>query len=366
MAEYLHGAAEPLQIRNRLFKYLVEEEGFVAIALESGIVEGELLYDYVLGDDISLDDALSDGLSAQFDTLPQNAELLRWMRAYNMGRPEEEKIRIYGFDVPGSASNRLDRHGPEVALYRVLQYLETVDAGAAQSFRGRVGHVLPLLNADYTKIEKSDRDALTVAIADVISYLEINQLEYERLAGHTAYERAHRAAIGARQVDAGLRPTEDSSHVRERAMADNLQWVLDHVGGDGRVFVFASMTHIAESPILYVEQSIEYLSFGMHANRRFSEDYLSIAMYMGQGAIGNCGPYPETQLTEAPQSTVNGLMRRLDVPLFLLDLRDAPGPVDAWLREVREHSSGFGTMAYRTAEATDLAFFVESYSPACQ
>lgn len=40
-----HFAAEPLEFRNRLFKYLVEDLGFEAIALESGVTEGRLVHD---------------------------------------------------------------------------------------------------------------------------------------------------------------------------------------------------------------------------------------------------------------------------------------------------------------------------------
>jgi erythromycin esterase len=38
LAEAVHGGAEPLDFRNRVFQYLVEEKGFTAIAIESGSV----------------------------------------------------------------------------------------------------------------------------------------------------------------------------------------------------------------------------------------------------------------------------------------------------------------------------------------
>ncbi|HEU4653309.1 MAG TPA: hypothetical protein VFS47_04945 [Steroidobacteraceae bacterium] len=47
LSEGIHAAAEPLTFRNRLFKHLVEHQGFTAIGLESGIIEGRLLNDYV-------------------------------------------------------------------------------------------------------------------------------------------------------------------------------------------------------------------------------------------------------------------------------------------------------------------------------
>jgi erythromycin esterase len=47
VGEFVHAGAEPLIFRNRMFKHLVEHYGFTAIAIESGVVEGRLLNDYV-------------------------------------------------------------------------------------------------------------------------------------------------------------------------------------------------------------------------------------------------------------------------------------------------------------------------------
>src|SRR5437773_298949 len=47
-----HGTHEFLQLRNRLFRYLVEEMGFHAIAVESGVTEAMKAEAYVLGDSV--------------------------------------------------------------------------------------------------------------------------------------------------------------------------------------------------------------------------------------------------------------------------------------------------------------------------
>ena len=49
LGEGLHGSAEPLEFRNRLFQFLVERMDFTAIALESGLTESYALDAYVLG-----------------------------------------------------------------------------------------------------------------------------------------------------------------------------------------------------------------------------------------------------------------------------------------------------------------------------
>src|SRR5215213_172701 len=49
LGEPMHGAAEFLVLRNRLFQRLVEAHGFTAIALESSFPRARVVNDYVSG-----------------------------------------------------------------------------------------------------------------------------------------------------------------------------------------------------------------------------------------------------------------------------------------------------------------------------
>jgi len=49
LSEAVHGVAEPLRFRNGLLEYLAWEKGFSAIAIESGVLEGRTIDDYVQG-----------------------------------------------------------------------------------------------------------------------------------------------------------------------------------------------------------------------------------------------------------------------------------------------------------------------------
>jgi erythromycin esterase len=121
LSEGQHAAAEPLEFRNRLFKYLVENLGFNVIAIESGIVESRLLNEYVTQGTGQLDTVLRQGFSNGFDTFRQNVELIRWMRNYNASlRPDAAKVQSYGIDVPGSPGNLDAARGPETAINEVL------------------------------------------------------------------------------------------------------------------------------------------------------------------------------------------------------------------------------------------------------
>jgi erythromycin esterase len=377
LSELLHGAAEPLEFRNRLFRHLVLEHGFSAIAIESGVVESKAIYDYVLGNESSLDVVLKDGLGWTSDILPQNAELLSWMREYNSSQPENAKIRFFGLDVPGSPGNDRALHGPEIALQKSLEYLELVDPVAAEEFSRRVDLYLPRLQSEYGELPQRDRDALTIAISDLIGLLEVNEWDYTSATSESEFQWAHRAAIGARQVDAWLRQWPvgwserdylelqvRATRVRDRAMADNLDWIVQQLGPEARVLMYAAATHLATAPVTYVEAPIN-TSLGTHTRNRYGDQLVTITTLIGGGTIGGCGEYPLNPLADAPTSTISGLMLQLGEPLFILDFRSAPPKIESWLSDIRDVWSGFSVRKVRLSEAFDAGFFVDAYSPAC-
>jgi len=110
LGEPTHGDDVLLELRNDLFRQLVEQEGYRTIAIESDCLMGLVVDDYVTSGAGLLDDVMARGFSHEWGAFPGNRELVRWMRAYNDGRPGSERVRFAGFDGPleftGAASPR--------------------------------------------------------------------------------------------------------------------------------------------------------------------------------------------------------------------------------------------------------------------
>jgi erythromycin esterase-like protein len=100
LGEPTHGEDVLLEVRNDLFRRLVEQHGYRTITIESDCMMGLLVDDYVRSGSGTLDEAMAGGISHGWGASPANRELVRWMRAYNDGRPEPEKVRFAGFDGP--------------------------------------------------------------------------------------------------------------------------------------------------------------------------------------------------------------------------------------------------------------------------
>lgn len=384
LSEGQHAAAEPLMFRNRLFKDLVENLGFGAIAIESGIVESRALNDYVTQGEGELDAVLKQGFSAGFDTFRQNAELIRWLRSHNAGLPPgEAKVQIYGLDVSGSPGNLDAARGPETALDAALIYLRRVDPEVAAQMQRKVAAFLPALEGTngYGPLQQSDRDALTATIADLVSIMERRRFAYIDKSSKEHYEWAMRAAIGARQTDAWFRRmplgwkladgfawTREAIDVRNQAMLDNLEWVLSRLGARERVLVFAAAGHIGATPMQYPQGPLhETVPFGVYAKDRFGPDYVTILNLIMGGEIVYCSANPRRvmPLKQPPAAAVELLFASVNVPRYIIDLRRAPPRVSSWLRRPHDHWNGFASTRFPTATAFDVAYFVSPISSAC-
>ena len=110
LGEPTHGEDVLLELRNELFRQLVEQEGYRTIAIESDCLMGLVVDDYVTSGTGTLDEVMERGFSHEWGAFAANRELVRWMRAYNDGRPASEQLRFAGFDGPleitGAASPR--------------------------------------------------------------------------------------------------------------------------------------------------------------------------------------------------------------------------------------------------------------------
>ncbi|WP_293857819.1 erythromycin esterase family protein [Steroidobacter sp.] len=397
VTEATHGAAEPLEFRNRLFQYLVEKKGFTAIAIESGLVEGRVVHDFVRGGPGTLDDVLANGISWTFDRLPANRDLIAWLRAYNADPSHHRKVDFYGFDVPGSPGNPEAKRHLDTALSAAFDYLARVDAVAETSLRTRASSQLKHLHFDtrsaeasgYASLSLTQRDALTATVADLIALLERKEADYIAASSANNFQWGYRAAIGARQADAWLRqipvgwkrsdsngtptffaPALDS---RDRAQADNLEWVIEQQGSSGKILVFAHAYHLSTAPIKASWNSATDDSSqqpaGTYLKRRLGNRLFSIGNLVGAGEIEvegfrSCAGGKKT-LTRSPAHSFDGVLGEIDQSRFILDLRPAPPPVATWLKQPQPVALGSLAIELAIGRAYDALLYLGTVSPAC-
>jgi len=251
--EPVHGAHEPLAVRNRFIRYAVAELGVRAIGLETGIGTAKVLYDYALGGPDPGERALRNAFSYGFGDYPENLQLVRWIRSWNASRPTNRKVRLYGYDLSGQLFPYAYR-----SVEAALNFIDMADPKLGSVLRTEDTELVANLRADrYRTLNQQDRDALTRRVQDLIATM-IRERDV-LVAGSSVddYEWALQEAIAASQDDDYLRALpgnglelftapracerdvrwEHAFEMREIAMAQNVEWIQHRT--EGRTLIFA-------------------------------------------------------------------------------------------------------------------------------
>jgi len=374
LGEPAHGVHESLALRNRLFRYLVEELGFTAIAIESGFPESRRIFDFVAGGPGAAGQVVRENLTWGFGAFQENEELVRWIREYNADATHRRKVRFYGIDLslggPGGSTPK------PAALDAALSYLARVDSTSAQRMRATFRRYLGSLSGGAASLARVEHDGASAAIDDLIALLERERPAFIAASSEADYEWAYRNAIVARQADrvfrvnppeapgGGIPPAAwQAVTARDAAMAENVRWVLAQEGPEGRVLVFAHNMHVknarTEGGIWSVFERPPN-AMGQYLRSALGDDLLIIGMSSAQKAA-------RLPATPAESGSVDATLARVGPPRFLLDLRASRDDraASAWFAERRELRANSTTcVTLSPGAAFDAIVYVDSLSSA--
>lgn len=293
LGEPTHGVEAFLQLRNDLFRCLVDHHGYLAIALEASCLAATVVDAYVGGADVSIDDALANGFSHGFGAFDGNRSLLEWLRHHN--ETAETRVRVYGFDAPVEMTHA---PSPRIALMPLYEYLaahgrlpgsfptrddvaellgdDTAWANpnaqidpAASIGRGAEARVLRIVADDLA-------DAMQRGTAHLIARSGIAGFRQAQLHARTAVGllRYH-AALAADDPDRAAR----AMGIRAVMMADNLLAILQEEEGRGPVLAFAHNGHLQRSQGSFTlgEAPMEFWGAGSIVSSTIGSRYAYIA-----------------------------------------------------------------------------------------
>lgn len=286
--EAMHGANEFLRMRNRIFKYLVENKGFTAIVAETGYLESLAAEDFIQGHGELNDDIVASVFSFNMpEAMAENRTLLQWMRHYNSRTDVKRKLHFYGLEMLGRSSGEDGEIYAEGAFAYARDYVQKVDPEAAEKYRR---HLSPpykeIAEKPYGDIEKHKRDRMSVELADFTAFFVRRRVVWTEKTSPDAYERAYRNALNARALDADYRANgwwrsrDGDRNQRDATSARNLRWVMEREGPEGRVFAFAHTSHIKKGP--HVAPKPVYTSMGEHLKKTYGDDMVVIGSMFAQ------------------------------------------------------------------------------------
>ncbi|QQM38543.1 erythromycin esterase family protein [Streptomyces liliifuscus] len=327
LGEPTHGEDTLLDLRNELFRQLVEQEGYRTIAIESDCLMGLAVDDYVTSGTGTLDEVMEHGFSHGWGASAANRELVRWMRAYNEDRPASDRLRFAGFDGPLEITAAAS---PRQALTALHGYLSRVDTDLLPCTAETLDHLLgaddrwtdpaAMMDPSQSVGQSADAGRLRLLADDLVALLDAQTPHLITTTSRADLDRARlygRTATGLLRYHHWMADTSPARMTRLCALRDlmmshNLLALTDR----GPTLVHAQSSHLQrqKSSMRMWQGRVEWWSAGALVSTRLGKEYAFVATALG--TIHHQG------VDAPPPDTVEGLLYELPDDRYVVDARE--------------------------------------------
>ncbi|MEM1358004.1 MAG: erythromycin esterase family protein [Bacteroidota bacterium] len=272
MGEATHGTKDFFQMKDRLFRYLVENHGFKAIIFEMDFAEALIFDDYVRNGGGSLDELMRKHMFFWIWTNREVRSLLQWMRAYNKDRPATEQLRFLGNDVQTTRYNAAE-------LIRRVQALHPV---LAQAISQRTTAYRQLNRSTFATAGEQFHQEITADLEAIQAMLQANEPELTSASSTEEYALLLRLSQTLVDTETLLFAEHQPTYrnLRDVRMADNSQWWTEQLGSNTKTAIWAHNLHVADLPNLQ-----NGASMGHHLKARYGKDYQNLGFSFSTGAF---------------------------------------------------------------------------------
>lgn len=336
IGEATHNSREFFTTKHRVFRHLVETQGFTTYALEANWSAGLRLNDYVLhgkGDPRRVMREEFQNSYLLWHTR-EYLDLITWMRQYNLRHPRHA-VQFMGDDVGYAGPRLFDAVTEYVAetypallpeitrLYRASRPTSSVDAtmkayltrplGERRAMADDVRRARELL-AQRRPGPDRERHAWMLQHARVI----------EQTGAMYAYDLFDPAQVGNAMLH------------RDRTMAENTVWWQRHTGH--RMLLSAHNGHVAyetSNPAQYPKLQGAFLRDAL------GSAYVSVGFTFGEGSFNALDttdpaePMRTFSVAPLPSGSNEHTLQQVSRRDYYLDLRTAPDAARAWLGVAR-------------------------------
>jgi erythromycin esterase-like protein len=331
IGEASHGTHEFYRERIEITQRLIEQHGFAGVAVEADWPDALRVSRYVTG---SGDDADAADALAGFRRFPtwmwRNADVLDfvgWLRDFNASRPARSRVGFYGLDL----------YSLQTSIEAVIQYLERVDAAAAERARRHYSCFNEI--ADPTAygyavelgLAKSCRDDVIQTLMELRRRSE-TYMHLDGVVAEDEYFYAEQNARVAKDAEEYYRTMIDqrtsSWNLRDRHMFETLDELSTHLARhrDGtKIVVWAHNSHVGNAAATEMSSRGEF-NIGQLARRRLGTEAALIGFTTYAGTVSAASdwgaPVERKVVRPALAGSYEELFHRIGVPRFTLMLDD--------------------------------------------
>ncbi len=338
LGEPTHGEDALLDLRNTLFRQLVEEDGYRTLALESDCLRALTVDAYVTAGEGSLDDVMKRGFSHDWGVSQANRELVHWMRDFNTNRPADDHVRFAGMDGPLEITGA---ESPRQALTGLHDYLTAhVDTDLLPCTADRLDDLLgtdglwtnraAMMDPSQSIGRTPEARELRLLADDMVTLLETQAPHLAAVSSPDERDRAHlygRTAVGLLRYHSWMADTSPARMARLLATRDEMMaGNLLALASRGPVLVHAHNSHVQRDKSamrMWGHPKVEWWSAGALVSTRLGDQYAHVAAALG--AMRHQG------VDTPPSDTVEGILHSLAEPQYVI----AAAQLNAVARDIR-------------------------------
>lgn len=258
--EATHGNVEFQSLKKDLFQALVKNEDVRVFVLEGDFGGAQQINQFILTGAGTAEEAVK-ALDYGIYKTDQMIEFVQWMHDYNMTADENNKVYFYGNDM-----QRYD-----YSKKGLLDYYEIVNSEEAAEYRAQLEDVTNKTMRDLTNSQLKELDENIDAI---IKDLQSNKDAYIKESSKEAYLFAAQYAQIMKQRTQLFLNDSDYMNLRDKYLAENLQWIVEFEAtqGHSKVLMSAHNGHIEKTSA----NAAGYKSMGQYLEEMYQDDYFAI------------------------------------------------------------------------------------------
>jgi erythromycin esterase len=233
-------------------------------------------------------------------------ELIQWMRAYNSGRRQQEKLRLVGIDMQGNT----------ILMTRlILSALATLDAGEVVPVEKKLECLKGYGRGDWSSQDgKAAVEDCARATADVVNRFET----LNPAVRSESYLNAAHAAVVAHELTQTYRYqyTLDPNDTRDHLMATNVQWFADTLFPNAKIAIWAHNGHV-----MAANASSGLAPMGEYLRTALGDNYYVIGFAFDYGSVSLTGISKPIYFSVPPPAAVETVLSQVKLPIYGLNLR---------------------------------------------
>ncbi|MEB0032879.1 erythromycin esterase family protein [Undibacterium sp. RTI2.1] len=360
LGESAHGVAEFNWMKIRLIKFLHQEMGFDVIAMEASMTTS-----HAINANIASMSAVDAMTTSQFGTIGTK-ETLGLFEYLKQSRTENHPLQLAGFDIQNSGwkSSAIISARFKTMLNLLEDHSELT---TETKFARQIDHLEQELNLLYNT-QQATMSASQLAMHYSAIADELNRGRTKLLANDantlaevdmTIQEARSRVAL-CNQL-AYVTSNKKNMEIRDQAMADNLNFLLDKVYPQKKFIVWAHNTHVVNNWVS--KESPKTMGVWMAEKRR--KEMYTIGLYMGRGVLGSYAQETYSEIPSPPVDSLESILANGALKMNFVDFSQAKADTaHSWMSTpVNARFWGGNPEKIIPNKAYDAVIYIDSVTP---